>query len=156
MPYYTGDYYQGGDNYQRGDFLGIGKALKKLNPLKIVGGLLAATPIGGVVKTLIPGMGRPAGGGGMNIIPSHGVPEPGITGVVHRAVSGGSSGLGYYNKRGEFVEGRRPRMNPLNVRALSRAMRRAKGFEKHAKRVGSYFSPGKTYRLKGRRKKAAS
>jgi hypothetical protein len=46
---------------------------------------------------------------------------------------------------------RRRRLNPLNIKALRRAMRRAKGFEKQARRVGSYFNPGKTYRLKGRR-----
>ena len=44
---------------------------------------------------------------------------------------------------------RRRRMNVLNPRALSRSIRRVKGFTKFAQRVGSYTQPGKRYRLKG-------
>jgi len=121
MPYYQGDYYQG-DNYGAGDFLGIGRALKKLQPLKIIGGLarkvVGATPVGMALNTLVPNISnnqRPL------ILAPGGAPEPGIGGIVHRALPGGSSGMGYYNKQGEFVEGRRPRMNVTNVRALKRA-----------------------------------
>jgi hypothetical protein len=51
--------------------------------------------------------------------------------------------------------GRRRRMNVLNPRALSRSIRRVKGFSKYAKRVGSFTDPGRSYNLKGfkRRKK---
>lgn len=45
------------------------------------------------------------------------------------------------------------RMNVLNPRALSRAIRRAKGFTKYAQRVGSFTQPGKKFRLKVRRKR---
>lgn len=153
MPYYTGDYYQG-DNYY-GDFLGIGKAIKRFQPLKFLGGAVSriagATPLGAVAATLIPAIG---GRRDAPLIQPRGYPEPGLGGMVHRAIPGGSSGYGYYNKKGEFIEGKRPRLNPLNLHALRRAMRRAKGFEKQARRVGSFFSPGKTYRLKGRRSRS--
>jgi hypothetical protein len=157
MPYYNaGDYYQG-DNYGAGDFLGIGKALKKLQPLKLLGGvagrLIGGTPVGAIARTLIPSIGGnktqlPA------IIAPHGAPEPGITGIVHRGVPGGSSGYGYYNRQGEFIEGRRPRMNVTNVRALKRAGRRVRGFLKVASRLGalpvSRSGKGKLFKRKKR------
>lgn len=149
MPYYgAGDYYRGGDNYAgRGDFLGIGKALKKLNPLKLVGNLLGNVPIvGGIAKTLIPGIGSPPTN---MIIAPRGAPEPGIAGIVHRALPGGSTGLGYYNKKGEWKEGKRPRMDVGNIKALKRASRRAHGFLKSVRGVVRYYtakSPkGKAY-----------
>lgn len=132
MPYYSamGDYYQG-DNYQAGGlFSFIGKAAKAL---------IGASPIGQVAKALIPTFARPpqiAGQGPMI------VPTPGFTGRMQRFVPGGASGF-------EFA--RRRRMNPLNIKALRRAMRRAKGFERQARRVGSFFKPGTTFRLKGRK-----
>jgi len=138
MPYYRGDYYRG-DNYYRGDFLGIGKALKKLQPLKLLGGVarkvVGSLPVvGGIASSLIPTYGRP---NLPMIMPPGGAPEPGIAGIVHRIAPGGSSGYGYYNKRGEFVEGRRPRMNALNPRALRRAGRRVKGFLRFASSLGA-------------------
>jgi hypothetical protein len=142
MPYYNaGDYYQG-DNYGAGDFLGIGKALKKLQPLKLLGGvagrLIGGTPVGAIARTLIPSIGgnRSQLPGSMIVAPV-GAPEPGISGIVHRGVPGGSSGYGYYNKKGEFVDGRRPRMNVANVHALKRAGRRVKGFLRVASRLGA-------------------
>lgn len=50
---------------------------------------------------------------------------------------------------GQFDGFRPRRMNVLNPRALSRSIRRVKGFSKFAQRVGSYTQPGKRYRLKG-------
>jgi len=147
MPYYqAGDYYQG--DYYQGDFLGLGKFAKKV--VNIGSGIVSKLGIpivsgaAGLVNRVtanqtqlmrlsIPGMsggGSNGGGGGY-------VPEPGVTGIAHRAFPGGSSGLGYYNRRGEFVEGRRPRMNPTNVRALRRAGRRVKGFLRIASRLGA-------------------
>jgi len=136
-------YYAAGDYYQAGDFLGIGRALKKLNPLKLIGGLagniLGSLPVvGGVARSLVPGISGPMIGAGI-ISPGQikQLPEPGISGMAHRAFPGGSSGFGYYNKKGEFVEGRRPRMNVLNPRALRRAARRAKGFLRFANSLGA-------------------
>lgn len=45
------------------------------------------------------------------------------------------------------------RINVLNPRALSRALRRAKGFTKYAQRVGTYTMPGRRYNLRVRRKR---
>lgn len=152
MPYAyaAGDYYRG-DNYSRGDFLGIGKFIKKIQPLKLIGNVLSKTPVGGLVSSLVPGISnnqRPM------IIAPHGAPEPGISGIVHRGVPGGLSGYGYYNKQGEFIEGRRPRMNVANVRALKRAGRRVRGFLKVASRLGalpiSRSGKGKLFKRKRR------
>lgn len=144
MPYYRGDYYRG-DNY-RGDFLGIGKALKKVAgaafnilapaPLKAAVNLFAhpAPQVPGFAPGGMPMIGAPM----LNIgVPAGGKPEPGIAGAAHRFFPGGHTGYGYYNKKGEFVEGKRPRMNPLNQRALSRAGRRVKGFLRIARRLGA-------------------
>lgn len=154
MPYYSaGDYYQGGDNYHRaGDFLGIGKALKKFQPLKAIGGLVGravgSIPIvGGVAASLLPGISSRIGGPA--IIAPRGAPEPGISGIVHRALPGGSTGLGYYNKKGDWIEGKRPRMDVGNTKALKRASRRAHGFLKLTRGLVRYYTPkspkGKAY-----------
>jgi hypothetical protein len=149
MPYYMGgDYYQG-DYYQAGGFLGsIGKALGGA-----VRGLVTGGPIGAITGaasalikrpsvTPIPATGMAlVGGGGQPMI----APVPGVVGFAQRVIPGGASGFEYRRRR---------RMNPLNIKALRRALRRAKGFERQAKRVGSFFQPGKTYRLKGRRRRA--
>lgn len=149
MPYYAaGDYYQGGDNYHRaGDFLGIGKALKKLQPGRLLGGIarrvLGNVPIvGGLAASLVPGISnnaqRPL------ILAPGGAPEPGIAGIVHRALPGGESG--YLPRR---------RINPLNVKALRRAGRRVKGFLKIASRLGALpVNRGKGKTLFKRKRKA--
>lgn len=138
MPYYAGGDYYNGDYYQAGGFLGsIGK---------FVGGIakrvIGATPVGAVASALIPSFNKPTV---QTIVPGAGfgpvVPVPGIRGFGQRLLPGGASG---------YMVQKRRRMNPLNIKALRRAMRRAKGFERQARRVGSFFNPGKTYRLKGR------
>lgn len=152
MPYYAaGDYYHGGDYYAAGGFLGsigkaIGGAVKGFvtgGPLGAISGAASAiikrpnvTPI---AAPLFGGTPIPTGGGMI-------VPTPGLVGVGQRLLPGGASG---------FELRKRRRMNPLNIKALRRAMRRAKGFERQARRVGSFFNPGKTFRLKGRRKRAS-
>jgi hypothetical protein len=142
VPYYSaGDYYQG--DYYQGDNYGAfqaGGLLKSLG--KIVGGVargvVGSIPgVGGVVNALLPQAPRIQGLGSTQI-----VPVPGFGGAVSRALPGGESG---------FMVAPRRRINPLNIKALRRAMRRAKGFERQARRVGSFFNPGKSYRLKGRR-----
>ena len=69
------------------------------------------------------------------------IPAPGIAGVMQRAIPGGATGMqgcgngtrpnksGYYVQGGQYVPPgtvcvKRRRMNPLNPRALSKAMRR--------------------------------
>jgi hypothetical protein len=144
MPYYSaGDYYRGdyyqGDNYAAGGLFGsIGK---------FIGGVartvIGATPLGGVVNALVPSFNRPQ----IAHIQQPIVPVPGLTGFGQRLIPGGASG---------YMVARRRRLNPLNIKALRRAMRRAKGFEKQARRVGTYFNPGKAYKLKGRKRRPAA
>lgn len=122
MGYYQGDYYRG-DYYQGGLFSGIGKVLGKV-----------AGPIGKVVGSLIPGGGlvtTAAGflsGGGPKkpqaTAATGGIPKPGIGGAISRLLPGGDTG--YYRRR---------RMNVANPKALRRAIRRAHGFAKLARKV---------------------
>lgn len=127
MPYYVGgDYYGRGDyyrgDYYRGDpglFSFIGKGLKK-----IAGVALSATPLGKIASTalsVIPTFGKRSSG---LLAGPQGVPEPGLPGLVHRALPGGMSG--YLRPR---------RMNPLNVKALRRATRRVDSFARVARRA---------------------
>lgn len=137
MGYYTGDYYRG-DNYGGyaagglfktiGKFLGgAAKTVIKASPVgQIAGALFPTTPFAAPPQI--------AGGPPLK-------PVPGFGGTVSRLLPGGESG---------YMVARRRRINPLNIKALRRAMRRAKGFEKQARRVGSFFNPGKSFRLKGR------
>ena len=108
----------------------LGKAVK--GALGVVS-RFAPGPIGGIARTLgglIPGGGGPraitptmmasrqqAGPGGLKI--------PGLRGLGQRIVPGGQTG--YYP--------RRRRMNPGNVKALRRAMRRQDSFVKLARRA---------------------
>jgi len=146
MPYYAGDYYTGdyyqGDNYGAYQAGGIFKTLGR-----IAGRVLGATPIGGLVR------------GG--IAAYQGLRAMDRPDREARTYSSVGSAAGYsqpaalipgFPGPGRMPGGRR-RMNPLNIKALRRAMRRAKGFERQARRVGSFFNPGKTYRLKGRAKR---
>jgi len=144
VPYYmAGDYYQG-DYYQAGGIFGtIGKAIGgavtgfvKGGPLGAISGAGAAIVKRPNVQPIAPG--ALIGGGTV-------VPTPGLVGFGQRLLPGGATG---YELR------RHRRLNPLNIKALRRAMRRAKGFERQARRVGSFFHPGKSYRLKGRRPRA--
>lgn len=84
------------------------------------------------------------------LFPIHGPgdprPKPGITGVVQRALPGGETG--YFKRR---------RMNVTNPKALRRAIRRARGFEKLALRTIKLVSPQRKGRFGGfkTRKKAS-
>lgn len=145
MPYYgAGDYYTG-DYYQAGGlFSSIGKALGGAAKGFITGGPFGAIRGAGAALVKRPSVVPVAPGitmGGAMVVPT-----PGLIGAGQRFFPGGATGYEFRRRR---------RMNPLNIKALRRAMRRAKGFERQARRVGSFFSPGKTYRLKGRRKRAS-
>lgn len=62
-----------------------------------------------------------------------------------------------YGPQGEPIAVRRRRaINPLNPRALRRALRRAEMFDRFASRVGRFTRPGTKYRLKVRRAPARS
>lgn len=146
MAYYgqRGNYYMAGDNYGRagnyayqagGLFSFVGKAIKT---------------VAGVASKILPGpagliagaVSRIGGGGAPPVLTTPGIaqlgpmiPEPGIAGTIHRVVPGGKPGYGYYNKDGVFIQGKRPTMNPMNVRALRRASRRLDSFARTARKA---------------------
>ncbi len=136
MGYYQrGDYYRG--DYYRGDpFLGglIGSAaravglgkvaakagkwiLGKITPgaVKTAAGIGATTAAGVAISRIPQGTGMPVQIGPLGIDPGSALP-------------GGSPFVTWGRKKYR-------RMNPLNPRALKRALRRAEGFEKFAKRT---------------------
>lgn len=141
MSYYRGDYYRG--DYYRGDpFLGAlaGAAARKFGP-KILGAIRGATrrvaprtmerftDIGtavGIGQALQGGRNQPISltpiGELSPTMPGSGAKEPG-TSIVRVKKP-------YFGPKGP-----RRRMNPLNPRALRRALRRAEGFEKFAART---------------------
>jgi hypothetical protein len=148
MPYYNaGDYYQG-DYYQAGGLFGtigkLAKAALNITPL----GRVAST-VGSIIRpNVLPPMRS------MALVPSFGpgtgmsVPEPGITGTVHRIAPGGHPGYGRFTKKGEWTERRRPRMQVTNTRALKRAGRRVRGFLRIARQLGALpISGGKGKKL---------
>lgn len=149
MPYYAsmGDYYQAGDNYAAGGFLGsIGKAIGGAVKGFISGGPLGAIRGAGAAVLRRPNV-TPLPPSGMSLVGGGSiVPAPGLVGFGQRVLPGGATGYEFRRRR---------RINPLNIKALRRAMRRAKGFERQARRVGSFFNPGKSYRLKGRARRRA-
>ena len=123
MGYYRGDYYRGdGGNYYRGDpFIGAvvgslaGKAIGRLGSFigRRVGGAARVAAREAVPSAIAGAAGYAAGqrAGTMTTLQ----PEPVVI---------GPDGKRKYR-----------RMNPLNPRALRRALRRAEGFEKFAKRT---------------------
>lgn len=142
MPYYSGDYYQAGDNYAAGGLFGsigkfLGGAVKKLG-----GTALSLIPGGGLVSkaaSLISSgtagraiqvgrslVGTRAGRAVAPLVSSFGA----IGGPAELPMIGAGGGFG-----GAF--GRSRRMNVTNVRALRRAGRRVRGFLKLARRFGA-------------------
>jgi len=143
-------------DYYRGDFLGIGKFAKGLTHV-----IPSVLPVAATAASVLPGpagvigrVARTVGGflsKGSTAAASAGAaagaliasrvkqqappgqkPVPGLKGTLERLLPGGKTG--YYKRR---------RMNPTNVRALRRAIRRAKSFEKLARQV-IHFSGGRT------------
>lgn len=115
MPYYRGDYYKGdGGNYYRGD--------------PFIGGLVAGA-VGKLAGKAAAAVGRAVGRGGRQIVrdlaPSS---AAGAIGVALGQRMGPGTGVVKYVPQKKYR-----RMNPLNPRALKRALRRAEGFEKFAK-----------------------
>jgi hypothetical protein len=150
--YYQGDYYRG--DYYRGDpgflsFLGKG--------LGAVGGFLPG--VGGIVSKIGGALARVKSSGAMvratetlakgrAIVAKHPVlSAAGAAGVLTAGTLAGRR-----LARGRAVAPgmrRHKRMNPCNVKALRRAIRRAHGFEKVAKRVMRFSSPHKRKKFAG-------
>jgi len=173
MSYYMGDYYQG--DYYYGDpwnpFKAIGKLVKGGIKLagRAAGAVLGATPVGMAIGAAGRILGAARGGTAPSAVQQAAI-RGSYTPMTYTQRSIGPMGSIYRTERTEYgmqvkgvtadgtpILGRRSRrMNVTNVRALRRAIRRAKGFEKLAQRVGSFTRPGSRYRLKGRtRRKCA-
>lgn len=140
MGYYQrGDYYRG--DYYRGDpFLGglIGSAAARLG----IGGAVAKAGkwlVGKITPKVVKTAAGVAGAGATAITIAGALPQG--TGGSRMPVNIGPLGIdpGSALPGGQplFTWGRKKyrRMNPLNPRALKRALRRAEGFEKFAKRT---------------------
>lgn len=141
MAYYRGDYYRGdGSNYYRGDpFIGgliagaAGKLLGKAGAWvgRQIGGRGAAGAAGAAAGTLIGTSLLPQTPGRMPI-------QIGPVGIDPRSLlPGGKPGITFGGERKRYR-----RMNPLNPKALRRALRRAEKFEKFARRTVNALRAG--------------
>lgn len=145
MGYYRGDYYRG--DYYRGDpFIG---GLIARGAAAVGGRLLgrgAASAAGRAVVT------RTAGGAAVGAVTATGgrlvpalAPIVGIAGGTALGTAGLPAAGQALQAAQQLVMGggrRRRRMNVLNHRALKRALRRAEGFEKIAKRTVNALHTG--------------
>lgn len=71
----------------------------------------------------------------------------GATGFANPAMAGVISGSGSTARSALFGGGRRRGMNPANVKALRRSMRRVEGFQKLVKRVEKAFPKMRAHRI---------
>jgi hypothetical protein len=126
--------------YGAGDFYGQGDSA--IMPYRPSGGLL-----GKAVRTFMPGLGP-------NVAIAKGVVRGGLA-AAKKALGGGGRVRRAHGRRPRVMGARRyKRMNPLNPRALRRALRRAKGFERFARGVLSITRPhaGRRFKFPGRKR----
>ena len=137
MGYYNGDFYQGDPGF--GSFLGKAWGLAK--------GFLPGGPALGVVGSAVGsivkvGRGKIVSAG--KILAKHPVMTAagaaGAIGVAGRMGRGSRAGAGMAGAGGGFGRKHR-RMRVTNVKALRRAIRRASGFARIARRVLRFTSP---------------
>ena len=142
-----------------GLFSFLGKAARGITGLVSNLGIPIISGAAGVARSLLggrgPGMPQQFAPPGMPLsFQGRGqIPAPGVAGVMQRAIPGGATGMqgcgngtrpnksGYYVQGGQYVAPgtvcvKRRRMNPLNPRALSKAMRRIES----AKRAASVLN----------------
>lgn len=118
-------------------------------------------------RMLMPGSGAGLASGGVGMMPSHSsIPAVGTFALDRRRkfsrqeafdfyMATGIPPPGWHNTRTGMIAVNR-RMNPLNPRALGRALRRARSFAKIAKRaITLQKSPAPGVRFKTRRRRAA-
>lgn len=162
MGYYMGDYSYPNGGYTRGDpgffstigkvFRGVGSVAASFIPgigapvskvLSHVPPMPGGSKVGAIVKTV--------GGAIVKHPVLSGAGAAGVIGATGAAIGAhmGRAGLAprgfHVNKHGKVVKNRRMRVT--NPRALRRAIRRAHGFARLARRVMSFTSP---HRPKGR------
>lgn len=144
MSYYRGDgYYRGDSNYYRGDpfFGAIGGALAGVagkligKAGKWVGGRLGGSAGKKIVRDAA--IGAVAGGAAIPVLRSVAPPTQASGPPIQIGPLGISPGSAMPGGEPLFTWGRKKsrRMNPLNPKALKRALRRAEGFEKFAKKT---------------------
>lgn len=152
MGYYRGDYYRGdrgGGNYYRGD--------------PFLGGIIAGAA-GKLIGRAGAAIGRAVGRGRRAVGPVLRDAAPSVVSGVAGYTIGQLPQLGPLpdldvNKRGrgKLDPKKYRRMNPLNPKALRRALRRAEGFEKFAKRtVNALYKTVDGRRVRTYRKKGAA
>lgn len=149
MGYYRGDYYRGdGPNYYRGDpFLGaiVGAVARKVGLGKVAakaGRWLVGKINPRSVRAAAKVVGATAGTAVVGTVASRAVTrasrEPRWEDLTpEEQAEMELQSPGYRGQVGYRWGGRRPsrRLNPLNPKALKRALRRAEGFEKFARRT---------------------
>ncbi len=170
MPYGEGDYGMG--DYGQGDFLGIGKRLKKIGSSllhHIPGYGVASAVVGAVHSTNHHHRASGAGGGSIALhapsavlraaAPVSSYDSTGVTvgggifstshvrrlgGAAGKAAAEGGTGYHVIKRgpnAGQLTKNRH--MHVTNPRALRRAIRRARGFEKLARKVMGFTTPHK-------------
>lgn len=141
MSYYRGDYYRGDGNYYKGDpFIGalVGAVAKPLIQKagrwigrQTVGGLLGKGAAAAATAAAVPAVARRVAQTQVTISPGEFMP-------------GGEPLIEFGRARKKYR-----RMNPLNPKALKRALRRAEGFEKFAKQTMTALTkPGSARKFK--------
>jgi hypothetical protein len=99
---------------------------------KVAAGLPALPTVIGYGTRALPGLGKVAVGG-----------VRGVAGKVGRAVGGAATGYAIYDAAGNFLGTRKKyrRMNPMNYRALKRAVKRIKGARKFVRLIDKVGGP---------------
>jgi len=128
-------------------------AVKALTKNKTTGPIVTASlpmPVPGILGSS-GGKSMPTGGGTVPTLPA--LPGTSITrssgtfmtpdGQIHDKTW--RQGKGHITKRGVWSNRRRPRMNPMNVRAARRAVRRIHSAEKLFRQILSVAHPGKAH-----------
>lgn len=110
--------------------------------LKIGGRLIGGTPVGAAAGTIAGAiLGRKTKGRVPQVqvqaVPGAGIVTkvPGVRGAVQRAIPGGATGFECQPRK------KRRRMNPTNVKALRRAVRREEAFIRAATKTGLVAVP---------------
>lgn len=153
MSYYSGDYYRGDPGFFSvlgglakkavGFIPGVGPALsaglETLTARKASTAIVKATE-GGALKKVTAGV--------KTVIAKHPVLSA-AAGAGAIGVATGAAGTALARRMRGGGMRKHKRMNPCNVRALRRAIRRAHGFEKIARRVMRFSSPHKRKKFAG-------
>jgi len=153
VSYYSGDYYRGDPGF----FSVLGGLAKKavgfipgVGPALSAGleSLTAKKASTAIVKASETGILKKISAGAKQVIAKHPVlSAAGAAGAI--GVAAGAGGAALRRRMAGGGMRKHKRMNPCNIRALRRAIRRAHGFEKIARRVMRFSSPHKHKKFAG-------